>query len=261
MEWIAAEDTRVTRALLRRLEIDAPRLISYHDHNERQRVRGLIRRLEAGQDGALVSDAGTPLVADPGYRLVTAAIDAQVEVIGIPGPCAAVVAVSASGLPPDRFMVVGFLPREPGPRRALLEELRFERSTLVFYVAPHRVVDVLVDLTQAYGPARRVALARNLTKTQEQWARGSVGDVLGELRREQELEGAIRGELTLVVEGTREPADRDAERVEALIDALVVAGTPVAQVRDVVSRVFERPRRWVYQRALAARGDDDPEAP
>ena len=249
---IAAEDTRVTRAALGRLQISAPSLISYHDHNERQRVPGLLRRLLEGQAVALVSDAGMPLVSDPGYRLVAAAAEAQVPITVVPGACAAVAALSASGLPPDRFLVLGFLPRDAPARRAVLGERRGEGATMVLYVSPHRVLEVLADMVDVWGD-RRAALARSLTKPHESWLRSTLVGVRAALEAESAEAGSVRGELTLVVEGATEALDLDGDRVEHLIRALLDAGVGVGQVRDVVSAVYDRPRRWVYQRALALR--------
>ncbi|MBX2796068.1 MAG: 16S rRNA (cytidine(1402)-2'-O)-methyltransferase [Myxococcales bacterium] len=253
---IAAEDTRVTRSLLQRAGLPVPKLVSYHDHNERSRAASLCSQLLAGRDVALVSDAGTPLVSDPGYRLVSAAVDAGVRVVAVPGPCAAIAALSASGLPPDRFVVLGFLPRDAGRRTALLERYRYEVATLLLYAAPHRLLAVLEALQEAWGD-RRIAVARNLTKATEAWFRGSVAQTREALREEAEA-GLLRGEHTLVVEGATEPPPPD-DRIEALIDALVGVGLSASDVRDVVARVYERPRRWVYQRALRARQPDSGE--
>ncbi len=252
---IAAEDTRVTLKLLRGLGIDPPRLVSYHDHNELQRVPSLLARLRGGEDVALVSDAGTPLVSDPGYRIVSAAIEAGVPVVPLPGPCAATTALSASGLAPDRFVVLGFLPRDAAARRALLEQYRREPATLVLYAAPHRVIEDLEAIRDVWG-ARRVALARNLTKDGEGWVRGPVDDVLSALRSEPD---GPRGELTLAVSGASGVAPEDDERVEALVSALIAAGVGVGVVRDVVAAVYDRPRREIYQLALACRDtQEDP---
>lgn len=250
VETIAAEDTRITRRLLQSLGVGFGRLVSYHDHNERSRAASLVARLEAGEQVALISDAGTPLVSDPGYRLVSAAVEARIPVVAVPGPCAAVAALSASGLPPDRFLVLGFLPREAGRRAALLEDYRRERATTVLYAAPHRVIDVLRDLQASWGE-RRVALARNLTKPSESWLRGTVGAVLRQLEDEAEAD-RVRGEITLVIQGADGIPAGDEAQVDALIAALVAAGVGVGVVRDVVARIYDRPRRWVYQRALSA---------
>ena len=255
VDWIAAEDTRVARRQLSELGISLPPLVSYHDHNEVARARTLVARLLAGAKVALVSDAGTPLVSDPGYRLVVAAIEHGVPVHTVPGPCAAVAAVAGSGLPPDRFLVLGFLPRDAGRRRTALAQLARERSTLVAYVAPHRMLAVLNDVADALGD-RPVAIARNLTKPTEAWFRGSVRAVHAELAQHEE----IRGEYTLVIGGAAADMDPDDERVHTLISALVQADVSVGTVRDVVAAVYDLPRRWVYQRALASRRGDGDEA-
>jgi 16S rRNA (cytidine1402-2'-O)-methyltransferase len=249
VDRIAAEDTRVTRTLLRELRITPPPLISYHDHNENDRVDDLIGRLQSGEDVALVSDAGTPLISDPGYRLVTAAVASGIPVVVVPGPCSAIAALSGSGLPVDRFLFLGFLPREPGRRDATLAERAWETATLVFFESPHRLRESLSAISAAWGP-RRLALVHNLTKPTERWRRGTLASVAAELAAEEE----IRGEITLVVSGYEGPSGvADDQRVEALIVGLVEAGVPVGTVRDVVARVYDRPRRDVYQSALAAR--------
>lgn len=245
-DLVAAEDTRTTARLLQEWGIPSKPLLSTHDHNEQARAVELVDRVLSGQVVALVSDAGTPLVSDPGYRVVRLAIDRGVNVIPLPGPCAAVTALVASGLPPDRFLFVGFLPRDVGPRDSALQELRYEGSTLIAYEAPHRVVDMLRSVARVLGD-RRVAVARSLTKVWEEFLRGSATEVAARF----EAEGEVKGELTVVVEGFRgDPAARDADRVEALVSGLVAAGVPVGTVRDVVSRVYAVPRRDVYQRAL-----------
>ena len=253
VDTIAAEDTRVTAALLRRLGLRAPALVSYHDHNERQRSARLVEGLVAGRSVALVSDAGTPLISDPGYRLVVAAVARGIDVVVVPGPCAAVAALSASGLPPNRFVVLGFLPRDRGPRNAVLAAYRHEVATVVIHSAPHRVLRVLADVLAEWGD-RPMALARNLTKPDARWIRGSVRSVIAA------LEGAegVRGELTLVIGGAEARPTGDDPQLVALIAGLAEAGVSPAVVRDVVAKVYDRPRRWVYQQALAALEDPDP---
>jgi 16S rRNA (cytidine1402-2'-O)-methyltransferase len=262
---IAAEDTRVTRQLLQQLGLPVPRLTSYHDHNEKERAAEIVEFLRAGERVALVSDAGTPLISDPGYRLVNEAWAAGVPVVVIPGPCAAVAALSGAGLPTNVFLFVGFLPRDPGPRAATLRERAHDPATLVLYEAPHRALETLAALEEVLGP-RRAALVHNLTKPTEVWRRGTLSSLRSELAQQE----VVRGEITLVVEGYGgPPGAADQARVEALIDALVRAGVPVTTVRDVVCEVYDRPRREVYQRALQARdaptGDpptsDRPEEP
>lgn len=255
VDRIAAEDTRTLRALLRRVGLDregvsSPVLVSYHDHNETDRTVALLAALGNGERIALVSDAGTPLIADPGFRIVRAATEAGARVVVVPGPCAAVGALSGSGLPAHPFVFLGFFPRDPGPRAELLRERRFERGSLVAYEAPHRLLETLDAARAAWGD-RPVAAACNLTKPTEAWYRGTLGAVAAELRALDE----VRGEWTLVFGGCTDPTDAEQNaRVDALIAGLVEAGVPIQVVRDVVARVYDLPRREVYQRALAARG-------
>lgn len=251
---IAAEDTRTTGRLLHAWGLPPVPMLSTHDHNEAQRADEIVDRVLAGDDVALVSDAGTPLVSDPGYRVVRRAIDRGARVVVLPGPCAAITALVGSGLAPDRFLFLGFLPRDPGPRDALFTERRHERATLVAYEAPHRVVDTLRAVARLLGD-RQVTVARSLTKVWEEFLRGAAGEVAERFA----AEGDVKGELTLVVEGFRGAAtDAEAERVEALVARLVAAGVPVGTVRDVVSAVYAVPRREVYQRALHHRDRESP---
>jgi 16S rRNA (cytidine1402-2'-O)-methyltransferase len=245
--WVAAEDTRVAASLFRELGLAAPRMASYHDHNEVERASDLVRRLQDGASVALISDAGTPLVSDPGYRLVVAAIEAGIPVVALPGPCAAITALSGSGLPTDRFLFLGFLPRDEGPREEALASRRHEPATLVLHEAPHRVVALLGSVRRVLGD-RRVVVARSLTKVWEEWIRGSAEEVEARLLEED----PVKGELTLVIEGYRGPPGAAEEaRVEALVRGLVESGVSPGVVRDVVAGVYDLPRREVYQRALA----------
>lgn len=247
VELVAAEDTRVTAGLLRELGAPPRRMVSTHDHNEAARAEELVAALRGGTSVALVSDAGTPLVSDPGYRVVVAAIEADVPVVVLPGPCAAVTALAGSGLPPDRFVFLGFLPRDDGPREEALGARRHDPATLVLYEAPHRIVALLGSVRRVLGE-RRVVVARSLTKQWEEWIRGTAEEVEARFRAED----PVRGELTVVVEGFRgDPGEADSERLEALIRGLVEAGVSPGVVRDVVAGVYDRPRREVYQRALA----------
>lgn len=242
---VAAEDTRVARALLRHHGIERP-LLSYHDHNEVERVPDLVARLVAGEDVALLSDAGTPLVNDPGYRLVRACIDAGVPLDVVPGPCAAVAALVGSGLAVDRFCYGGFLPRDEGARRAALAELAEVPATLVFYESPLRLAETLETLA-ALWPDRPVVAARNLTKQHEQWLRGTAAEV------REALGDETRGEVVLLV-GRGAPRRADDAEVDALIDALLAEGKAPRDVRDRVAEQLGLPRRDAYARVLARRG-------
>lgn len=220
---IAAEDTRHTRGLLSSISAES-RLIAYHEHNEEQRVPELLARLAAGESVVLVSDAGTPLISDPGWRLVRAAQDAGVAVVPVPGACAAIVALCAAGLPTDRFVFEGFLPRRDGPRDERLAELKRERRTLLFYEAVHRIPATLAALVAAFGGERRAALARELTKVHEQIVVGT----LAELHTRLDGEIPLLGEFVIVVAGDTSEARADldeARRVYALLAAEVEPGT------------------------------------
>jgi 16S rRNA (cytidine1402-2'-O)-methyltransferase len=196
---IACEDTRQTQKLLNHFEIATP-TISCHEHNERERALELIAAIRNGGKIALVSDAGTPVVSDPGMLLVREAIAAGVPVIPIPGANAAVSALIASGLPTGEFEFLGFLPEKAGARRSRIEDLARERReeprTLIFYEAPHRIVETLSDLEAVWGPELRVVVARELTKLHEEFLRGTVAELRGELANRER----IRGEITLLVE-------------------------------------------------------------
>jgi 16S rRNA (cytidine1402-2'-O)-methyltransferase len=195
---IACEDTRRTRVLLNHFGINA-KTVSYHEYNERQRAEQLCKLLEAGQSVALVSDAGTPLISDPGFRIVTAAIESGISVVPVPGAAAFVSALVASGLPSDQFFFAGFLPARAQARRGRLEELRAITATLVFYEAPHRIAATLRDARDVFGD-RRAVVGRELTKLHEEIARGS----LSELREQFSSENNARGEMVLIISG--EPA-------------------------------------------------------
>jgi 16S rRNA (cytidine1402-2'-O)-methyltransferase len=248
VDLIAAEDTRITLRLLQRLNI-SKRLVSYHDHNESSRAPWLLERLKAGQRIALVSDAGTPLVSDPGYRVVQQAAEAGVRVVPLPGPGAAIAALTASGLPTDRFSFIGFLPREPGPRRAELERWADRSETLIFYEPPHRLIETLRDVREVWGD-RRASLAFNLTKEHEAILRGSISQLLSELESRER----VAGEITAVVAGA-ENTGGDWRLADALIGKLLAAGLEPRAVRDIVSQTFDLPKRGVYERVLAAAGE------
>jgi 16S rRNA (cytidine1402-2'-O)-methyltransferase len=200
---IAAEDTRHTRVLLKSLGLTTP-LVSLHAHNEAQRVPELIERLARGADVALVSDAGTPLLSDPGFELVRSAAAAGFEVRTVPGASAITAALAVAGLPTRRFCFEGFLPARPTERRAALAQLAREVRTLVFFEAPHRIVATLEDLAGQFGAARRAVVARELTKAHETLYRGTLAQLLARARSEENF---ARGEITLVVEGAAAGAD------------------------------------------------------
>jgi 16S rRNA (cytidine1402-2'-O)-methyltransferase len=241
-DLIACEDTRQTRKLLDHAGISKP-TVSYHEHNEAERAAELIAKLQGGAKIALVSDAGTPLISDPGYRLVAAAIEAGISVVPIPGACAAIAALSASGMPTDSFRFCGFLPPRSSPRRRFLEELAGETCTLIFYEAPHRILDALDDIGAAMGP-RRVVVARELTKIHEEFLRGTAAEVRAQLADRP----VIRGEITILV-GKRESAPvQDDTPIEDAVKALEQQGL---SRMDAIKRVAKErgiPKRECYRR-------------
>ncbi len=241
VDRIACEDTRQTRKLLDRHGIAKP-LVSYHDHNEQARAEELLRDLEAGQNIALVSDAGTPLIADPGYRLVEQARAHGVTVSPIPGPSALVSALSASGLPTDSFFFGGFLPAKKTQRRKTLDELRMFPGTLVFYEAPHRILEALEDVAEVLGP-RRITVARELTKIHEEFLVGEIGEVRETLANRP----ALKGEITLMI-GKGDAPPVPAMPIEAAFDKLLKAGVPRMEAMKTVARERGLSKREVYQK-------------
>ncbi|MGA8029087.1 MAG: 16S rRNA (cytidine(1402)-2'-O)-methyltransferase [Bryobacteraceae bacterium] len=197
---IACEDTRRTQKLLEHYDIRKP-LLSYHEHNEAKRSADILGKLEHGDSVALVSDAGMPLISDPGYRVVTAAIDAGFPVVPVPGASAALAALAASGLPIDEFRFIGFLPSKSGARRKALESLASERATVVAYESPHRILETLSDMANILGE-RRVVLAREMTKIHEEFIRGPASAVRERLAER----GPVKGEIALVIGRSEESA-------------------------------------------------------
>ncbi len=250
VDWVAAEDTRRTGRLL--ADIGArPRRFSLHEHNEASRVPRLLRLLAAGRSGAVVSDAGTPLLSDPGWRLVRAAADAGVPVAPVPGPSSIAAALSVAGLEADRFVFDGFLPAREAARRKRLAELAAEPRTVVAFEAPHRIVAALTDLAEALGADRRVALARELTKVHETVLRGSAQEVLERVAAEPEQQ---LGEMVLVVAGAPEPdPDAEAGAADGTLRALLEEGIAVKQAARIAARLTGARRNALYQRALELR--------
>jgi len=241
---IACEDTRHTRRLLDHYGIEKP-LISYHEHNENERAAELLRELEQGRTIALVSDAGTPLIADPGYRLVHAARERGIPVSPIPGPSAIMAALSASGLATDAFLFAGFLPAKASARRRALESWRTLEATLVFYEAPHRVVESLRTIAEAMGD-RRVVVARELTKIHEEFLDGTAASVASELAARP----AVKGEFTILVARSEEVPAVDAADIESEVAELIAAGTPRMEAVKAVARRHALSKREVYRRVM-----------
>ena len=240
VDLIACEDTRQTRKLLDRYGIQKP-LISYHEHNEQARAAELLADLEAGKNIALVSDAGTPLIADPGYRLVERASERGFTVSPVPGPSALLAALSASGLPTDSFLFRGFLPAKKAQRRKLLEESKPLAATLVFYETPHRILEALQDIAETLG-ARPVVLARELTKVHEEFLRGSAAELQEELVRRP----SVKGEFTVMI-GKGETNEASDVPIEQAVAELVAAGVPRMDALKKVARERGLSKRDVYK--------------
>ncbi len=251
---VAAEDTRHSGRLLRELGLERP-LVSLHEHNERARVAELVGRLRGGESIALVSDAGTPLVSDPGYLLVAAAIEAGIVVTPIPGPSAAIAALSAAGLPCDRFCFEGFLPARAAARRHRLAELAAETRTLVVYEAPHRIADCLADLVAACGAGRRACIARELTKRFESFYRGNLGELAERAKNDAEL---ARGEAVILIEGAEQAEPGAAELDETL--AVLLRHLPPSAAAAAAASLTGVRRNDAYARALAITKDKAPGA-
>jgi 16S rRNA (cytidine1402-2'-O)-methyltransferase len=252
-DLVLAEDTRRTGRLLARLGVERP-LMSLHEHNERTRIASILARLEAGDRIALVSDAGTPLISDPGYELVRAAIERNLRVLALPGPCAAIVALTVSGLPADRFVFEGFLPSRESARRARLELLARELRSIVFYEAPHRLADALADLASIFGGERRAAIARELTKLHETLYHGSLDDLAERATQDPDM---LRGEIVIVVAGADTAGPAVPEDAERIVKVLVAEMSP-AQAAKLASRITGASRAMLYEIAcrLAPRASD-----
>ncbi len=244
VDLIAAEDTRHTAGLLSHLGIEATTL-SFHEHNEHQRSQQLVELLLAGKEIALVSDAGTPLICDPGYRIVSACRERGVDVIPLPGASAVIAALSASGLPTDRFLFEGFLPRTQVKRRKRLQQLVDFPSTLVFYESPHRILHCLDDMRSLFGEDRRVVLARELTKQYETFIDQPLGQLLQTVAADANQQ---RGEFVVMVAASESPL-MEKGSIERVLQ--VLAGEmPPNQAARVAARISGRPKRELYQLLL-----------
>ena len=250
-DLLLAEDTRHTAQLLHACGVQRPpgTLESLHDHNERERVPRVLERLHAGATVALASDAGTPLLSDPGAALVGAAVAGGIEVIAVPGPCAAIAALTLAALPATRFAFEGFLPARPSARREALAALAGESRTLVFYEAPHRLRESLEDLAAAFGADRPAAVARELTKKFETVYRGTLGALARQAATDADM---TRGEIVLVVQGAASATSVDDVEAERVLKILLEE-MPVSQAARIAAQVTGRARKELYERALHLR--------
>lgn len=254
-EVIAAEDTRTLRELLHRIGVTpAGTLVSYHEHNERERADELVARAAQGATVAVVTDAGMPSVSDPGYRVAQAAHAAGVAVTALPGPSAVVTALAVSGLPSDRFSFEGFVPRRDGERRQALADLAAERRTMVFFASPHRLAADLVAMAEAFGPDRLAAVCRELTKKHEEVRRAPLRELV------TWAGDGVRGEITVVVAGRSRAeveagagsAEQDLARLAAQARELAEGGLRLKDAASVVAERAGAAKRVVYEAALRA---------
>lgn len=247
VDLVAAEDTRHSRKLLTHFGISRP-LTSYYDHNQNFKGNYLLERLQSGESVALISDAGTPCISDPGYQLVRDAVTAGITVVPVPGPSAAICALSAAGLPTDTFVFAGFLPNRPGKRREKLASLAGEQRVMVFYESPNRLHATLADMLELFGP-REAVVARELTKIYEEFIRGTLPTILAELEGRQ-----IKGEVVILVAPADSPVVQPVTAVPDLLRRCLEEGL---SLKDAVKRVAletGQQRSAVYDEALRLKG-------
>jgi len=245
VDCIAAEDTRHSAPLLRHFEINQT-LVAYHEHNEREMAKTLLARLQSGQSIALITDAGTPLISDPGFQLVRAARKAGISVVPIPGPSALTCALSVSGLPCDRFVFEGFLPAKAAARRSRLESLRVETRTVVFYESPHRVQETLSDLVDIFGKERHAVLARELTKIHEVIYSATLADLVILVDSDPNQR---RGEFVLLVEGALEIEDVDHQEAKRVLEILLQE-VSTRQAVELSAKILGVPKNILYEIAI-----------
>ncbi len=252
VDVIAAEDTRHSAKLMRHFGIHTE-MIPLHEHNERNQVPKLLERLRGGKSIALISDAGTPLISDPGYPLVHAAHEAGIPVVAIPGASALIAALSVSGLPSDRFIFEGFLPPRSVARQAALERLRAESRTLIFYEAPHRIMECLQDMAEVFGGEREVTIARELTKHYETVRAGTFTALIAWMSRHDEQR---LGEFVVLVHGAARADESSGESAEAeRVLSILIQELPVSQAAELCARITGASKNQLYRRALTLRTD------
>ena len=243
-DLVAAEDTRHTRHLLDRYQIDT-QLTSYHDHNKEEKAPVLVARMLEGKSVALVSDAGTPGISDPGYFLINLAIDRKIPVVPIPGATAAIAALSVSGMPTDRFLFEGFLPAKHLARLKRLQELSKEERTIIFYEAPHKIIRAVADMLAVLSD-RRAVITRELTKIREETIRGTLSECLKRLQ-----EGTIKGEFTVILHGaTKEPLQQDIDMAEYLKNLILHRGLSKKEAISAAAEELGVPKKDVYKESL-----------
>ncbi len=255
VDKIYAEDTRVTRQLLNHFGIQQT-LSSLHDHNEAERIASIVAELEQGLNLALVSDAGTPLISDPGYKLVNALGQLGIKVVPIPGASALITALSVAGLPTDRFAFEGFLPAKSASRRKILEELKLETRTLVFYESSHRIVDTLQDFVISFDNDRKLVILRELTKLFETIYRGTVSELAEKIKHDNDMQ---KGEFVLVIAGKELNNSVDDEELIKLnkLITILIGELSVKQAVSIASKLVNLPKNYIYKYCLEHFKTDD----
>lgn len=252
VDCIAAEDTRHSGKLLLHFAINT-RCIALHEHNERQAAQTLIQWLREGKSLALISDAGTPLISDPGFYLVREVRNAGFKVVPIPGPSALIAALSVAGLPSDRFVFEGFLPAKPPARRTAIGELRHETRTLIFYESPHRILSTMEDMAEIFGPLRPAVMVRELTKTFETIRSAPLGELLAWMAVD---ENQRKGEFVVLVHGAEPRAAGEANAVDPeQVLRILLEELPVKQAAALAAKICGGKKNEMYTRALALKGD------
>ncbi|WP_323845068.1 16S rRNA (cytidine(1402)-2'-O)-methyltransferase [Microbulbifer magnicolonia] len=245
-DLVAAEDTRHSQRLFSHFNIDTP-LMAYHDHSDDKRTEQILQRLEQGQKIALISDAGTPLISDPGYRLVREARSRGIRVVPIPGPCAFVAALSAAGLPSDRFSFEGFLPAKAGAREKALRELAADTRTMVFYEAPHRVADTLDAMVEAFGGEREAVIAREISKAFETFHLAPLAELAAWVRADSNQQ---RGEIVLLVRGAEHRQDSELDSEAERVMKLLLAELPPKRAAALAAEITGVNKKTLYNWSL-----------
>lgn len=245
--WVAAEDTRHSGKLLSHLGISA-RFISLHDHNEKQRAASLVEKIKAGENVALISDAGTPLISDPGYSLVRLCREAGVRVVPIPGPCALIAALCCAGLPTDKFHFIGFLPAKSGQRQQVLKDIPSGVGTVICYEAARRVIDTLQDVIAVYGPDRELVLAKELTKTFEHFEHGTAAQIIAWLEEDPQR---CQGEMVLMIAPPAEKAADDINPVAQQTLRLLMAELPLKKAAALTAEIHGEKKNALYKLGLS----------
>ncbi len=252
VDCIVAEDTRHSLPLLQHFNISKP-MLALHEHNEREQALKLVQRLLQGESMALISDAGTPLISDPGYYLVQAVREHGIRIVPIPGACAAIAALSVAGLPTDRFVFEGFLPAKSSSRIQRLQPLLHESRTMIFYEAPHRILELLRDLQKVFGQEREIVLARELTKVFETIRAGRLGDIITWVESDPNQQ---RGEMVVIVAGVEKTDEPDeAISLDAVL-TLLLSELSVKKASELAAKMTGKRKNEVYQRALELKSQE-----